>query len=162
MSETKNNKHVVSHGDTKKNNKHVVSHDDTKKQKENNYKKFLLYGILLVLVVLVGYVLFSDDKQMYRLATETRKNLNVNPATTTGSSSSSDTNDTSSSNPLNFGSSSSTDNSGSSSSSRKLVSPTSSASVDVGQNIQLSPTSNSVGDASEVRRELKELFREYN
>jgi len=91
---------------------HMDKHDEQKKNKESNYKKFLLYGILLVLVVLVGYVIFAEDKQMYRLATETklglRQGVNVSSATTSGSSSgssgSSDSSgSSSSSNPLNLG-----------------------------------------------------------
>ena len=141
---------------------HMDKHDEQKKNKESNYKKFLLYGILLVLVVLVGYVIFAEDKQMYRLATETklglRQGVNVSSATTSGSSSgssgSSDSSgSSSSSNPLNLGLFSSSQ----SSSAPALSSPTSSA-VPPG-NVMLSPTSG--GSASEVRRELRELFRSY-
>ncbi len=143
-------------------------HDEQKKNKESNYKKFLLYGILLVLVVLVGYVIFAEDKQMYRLATETkvglRQGVNVSSATTSGSSSwssgssgSSDSSgSSSSSNPLNLGLFSSSQSSSQSSSAPALSSPTSSA---VPGNVMLSPTSG--GSASEVRRELRELFRSY-
>lgn len=146
---------------------HMDKHDEQKKNKESNYKKFLLYGILLVLVVLVGYVIFAEDKQMYRLATETklglRQGVDVTSATTpgsasSGSSSSSDSSGSSgsSSNPLNFGLYSS---SSQSSSAPALTSPTSSF-VPTG-NVNLSPTSVSGGSASEVRRELRELFRSY-
>ena len=140
-------------------------HDEQKKNKESNYKKFLLYGILLVLVVLVGYVIFAEDKQMYRLATETklglRQGVNVSSATTSGSSSgssgSSDSSgSSSSSNPLNLGLFSSSQSSSQSSSAPAWSSPTSSA---VPGNVMLSPTSG--GSASEVRRELRELFRSY-
>jgi hypothetical protein len=132
-----------------KSNMHVVTDDHTKKQKEQNYKKFLLYGILLVLVVLVGYVLFSDDTQLYKFKRGALGQIK-NQQNTTSSNSSSTSN--SSSNPLTLGLSST------SSVSAPLMSPTSSASVNV-PGVQLSSTS--TGGASEVRRELRELFRAY-
>ena len=139
---------------------HMDKHDEQKK-KESNYKKFLLYGILLVLVVLVGYVIFAEDKKMYRLATETklglRQGVDVSSATTPGSTSSSNTGSSSSSNPLNLGLFSSSQSSSQSSSAPALTSPTSSAVPS--SNVMLSPTSG--GSASEVRRELRELFRSY-
>jgi hypothetical protein len=135
---------------------HMDKHDEQKK-KESNYKKFLLYGILLVLVVLVGYVIFAEDKKMYRLATETklglRQGVDVSSASTLGSTSSPNTGSSSSSNPLNLGLFSSSQ----SSSAPALTSATSSA-VPPG-NVMLSSTSG--GSASEVRRELRELFRSY-
>ena len=132
---------------------------ELKKQKKNNYKKFLLYSILLVLVVLVGYVLFSEDKQMYTLLTDTRNKLI--PDTTTESSS--NTNliqtksflPTESILPTESNLSTSKDNSN-----INLFSPTSSPNVSMDS--ALSKTSVFSGGASEVRRELRELFHEYN
>ena len=141
MSETKNNKHVT---------------NETEKQKDNKHKKLLLYGILLVLVVLVGYVLLTDDKKMYRLTTEVKQNIGVQ-STTSGSSSSgsSGSSSSSSSNPLNLG----LFDSSSSTSVPNMLSPTSS-STSVGlPGVKLSATS--TGGASEVRRELEQLFHAY-
>lgn len=121
-----------------------VNPDEQKKNKESNYKKFLLYGILLVLVVLVGYVIFVEDKKMYRLTTETRQGLREEVGVTSSGSSSSSF--------ALFPSSSS------SSSSMPLTSATSSAVPPVEQ-VMLSSTSG--GSASEVRRELRDLFRSY-
>jgi len=130
---------------------HQDKHNKTvehEKEKQHHYKKMLLYGILLVLVVLVGYVVFTDDKKMYKLTTETKKQIGVvsNSTDSTGSSGSS-------------GSSSS------SSSPANLLSPTSTSSssmspvVMTSQGVSLSSTS--TGGASEVRRELQQLFRSY-
>jgi ABC-type phosphate/phosphonate transport system permease subunit len=43
--------------------------------KENKNKKIILWGILIVLVIIVLYVLFGENMKTYRLNTETRNNL---------------------------------------------------------------------------------------
>lgn len=57
-------------------------------------KKLILWGILLVLVLIILYVLFGDDSKKYRLMTETRNalfvpNVDANPTSLSPTSSAS-------------------------------------------------------------------------
>jgi cytoskeletal protein RodZ len=65
------------------------------RQRQQKNKKMLLWGILIVVVGIVLYVLFGDDLKQYRLNTEVRNTL-----PTVSSDSAANTSNTTSSSPV--------------------------------------------------------------
>ena len=114
----------------------IIEENQQNVDKAKKNKKLILWGILVVLVLIILYVLFGDEYKKYRLNTETRKDLVkdlVNSAVATSAVS----------NPL--------------------LSETSSNTV--GQMTSLSSTSpnspNSSTSVSAIRKSLANLFKSY-
>lgn len=53
----------------------IIEENQQNVDKAKKNKKIILWGILVVLVLIILYVLFGDDYKKYRLNTETRKDL---------------------------------------------------------------------------------------
>ena len=128
------------------------------KQKKN--KKMLLYSILVVLLVLDCYVLCYDNTQKYTLTTDAKRGLGVESSTSFSPNTSSSQISSSASLSPSVSSSFVVPSSVSGVPGAQL-SPTSTGVSGVSgvQGTQLSSTSS--GGASEIRRELKQLFKTY-
>ena len=138
-----------------------ASVDKKKEQyKQSKNKKMLLWGIIELIVVLIGYVIYEsvDNKKEFRLASNVRENF---PSTVSSSSSSSSSPPSYESSSSSSPSSSSSSSSSSPSSSSSSSTPSRSSSAPSSSSMSVSLPSPVTENASAVRKELANLFRTY-